>query len=235
MNRLFALAMSALVVTGAAFAQESKPATPAAGPVVQKPKVFEVGKPVDENLVFTDVDGNKTTVKDMKGKTIVLAWYCTTCPYVPPAVPKLTKMVADYKGKDVMLLAISSNEHDLADAQPAAGATDDKGNPVKPFASLRKHLTDKKVTLKLYVDVGNKIADLFNAQTTPHMFVIDAKGVLRYSGALDDDPRADKKDGERQDYVRQVVDALLAGKEPPMSSTKPYGCSIQRVPVKPAA
>jgi len=235
MKLLFAVAAGALVVTGSTFAQESKPATPAAVAAPQKPKVFEVGKPLDEALVFTDLDGNKTTVKDLKGKTVVLAWYCTTCPYVPPAVPKLTKFAADYKDKDVVLIAIDSNDQDLADAQPAAGAKDEKGNPVKPFASLRKHQEEKKVPLKLYVDVGNKTADLFSAQTTPHVFVIDAKGVLRYSGALDDDPKAEKKDGERQDYLRQVVDSLLQGKEPALTTTKPYGCAIKRVPVKAAA
>jgi len=234
MKRILALAMSALVVTSASFAQEPK-AAPAAAAVQQQPKVFEVGKPVDENIVFTDLDGKSVTGKELKGKTVVLAWYCTSCPYIPPAIPKLEKIAADYKDKNVVLIAISSNVHDTADAVPAADAKDEKGNPVKPFAKLRKNLAERKVTFKVCVDVGNKLADQFQAKTTPHMYVIDAKGVLRYSGALDDDPKAEKKDGERKDYVRSVVDALLQGKEPPVTTTAPYGCGVKRVAVKPAA
>ena len=60
---------------------------------------------------------------------------------------------------------------------------------------------------------------MLNARTTPHMFVIDKLGVLRYSGALDQNSRS----GEGKPYVRNAIDAVLAGTEVKVSSTRPYG------------
>lgn len=237
MRSLIAIAAGVLVVTSALPAQNPQPTAVPAAAAQETPKVFEVGKQVDEKLVFTDLDGKTTTLADLKGKTVVLAWYCTTCPYMPPAIPKINQIHRDYKDKNVVVIGISSNTHDHADAKPAEGAKDAEGKPVKPYAGLRKNMAERKVEFKLCVDVGNVLADLFVAKTTPHMYVIDGKGVMRYAGALDDDPKAEKKDGERQDYVRQAIDAVNSGKAPATASTKPYGCSVKRVakPTKPAA
>ena len=63
---------------------------------------------------------------------------------------------------------------------------------------------------------------MFRARTTPHCYVIDQKGVLRYEGALDNDPRG-RKGEDATMYVRDAIDAALAGKKYAKSSTKPYG------------
>ncbi|MCC7171975.1 MAG: redoxin domain-containing protein, partial [Planctomycetes bacterium] len=88
-----------------------------------------------------------------------------------------------------------------------------------------------KMSFPVYADHGNKVADLFGAQHTPHCFVIDQKGVLRYVGGLDDDPQGNKGDATKQ-YVRDAIDALLAGKEPAVKESKPYGCGVKRVKAK---
>jgi hypothetical protein len=71
------------------------------------------------------------------------------------------------------------------------------------------------------------VGKLYDARTTPHMFVIDAAGVLRYDGAIDDDPRGKKQAAERTAYVKQVLDAVLSGQAPPHANTRPYGCSVK--------
>jgi hypothetical protein len=78
------------------------------------------------------------------------------------------------------------------------------------------------VNFLVTVDPGNKITDLLGGQSTPHCFVIDREGVLRYAGALDDDPRGTKGAGAVS-YVREAIDALLAGKAVATPTTKPYG------------
>jgi hypothetical protein len=87
------------------------------------------------------------------------------------------------------------------------------------------------MSFTVYADHGNKVADLFNAQHTPHCFVVAQKGVLRYAGGLDDDPKGEKGEATKQ-YVRDAIDALLAGKGPATRESKPYGCGIKRVKVK---
>ncbi|MBE3072993.1 MAG: hypothetical protein IMZ67_08460 [Acidobacteria bacterium] len=74
----------------------------------------------------------------------------------------------------------------------------------------------------LTVDPGNTVTDLFDGKSTPHCFVIDKDGVLRYSGALDDDPKG-QKGAQAAAYVRDAIEALLAGKPVPVTTTKPYG------------
>jgi hypothetical protein len=74
-------------------------------------------------------------------------------------------------------------------------------------------------------DSSGELGRLFGARATPHMFIIDGEGVLRYSGAIDDDPRG--RSDTPKNYVDGGLTALLAGKSPEPSSTQAYGCSVK--------
>ena len=74
-------------------------------------------------------------------------------------------------------------------------------------------------------DHDGQTGHLYGARTTPHLFVIDREGLLRYSGALDDNPRGNEL--EPTNYILQVVGALHGGQTPPLSHTTPYGCSVK--------
>jgi hypothetical protein len=110
----------------------------------------------------------------------------------------------------VVQIAINANQKELA----TDGDT--------PYANLRDHVEKAGVNFMVAVDPGNKITDMFNAKSTPHCFVIDKEGVLRYAGALDDDPRGRKGD-EATPYVRNAIASLLDGKPVEVDTTKPYG------------
>ena len=116
-----------------------------------------------------------------------------------------------------MIIGIASNQGELGE-EPAKDATDWS----KHYVNLRKKAADVGYTHKIYVDHGNVLSDLFQARSTPHCFVIDAKGVLRYTGALDDDPGEEKGENATV-YVRDAADALLAGKEVKVTETRAYG------------
>ena len=70
------------------------------------------------------------------------------------------------------------------------------------------------------------MADAWGAQTTPHVFVVDEAGVLRYQGAVDDVTFRQRE--PKRFYVKEAVDALLAGRLPEIASTPAYGCTIVR-------
>ncbi len=74
-------------------------------------------------------------------------------------------------------------------------------------------------------DPDGTVGKSYAAKTTPHMYVIDEKGVLRYVGAIDDDARG--KAEKPSNHVKAAVDALLTGKPVPASTTEPYGCSVK--------
>jgi hypothetical protein len=75
------------------------------------------------------------------------------------------------------------------------------------------------------LDPEGRVGHQFDAKVTPHMFIIDGTGVLVYNGAVDDDPRGNKED--KKNYVKDALDALLAGKSVATSSTRPYGCGVK--------
>ncbi|HUR29267.1 MAG TPA: redoxin domain-containing protein [Planctomycetota bacterium] len=207
-------------------AQDKKPddKKPAPAPVA-KVEQYKIGSVVDEKLALRDLDGKEITFKELRGKVVFVHFWSKDCPYEEVADPKTVALAEKYKGKDVVCLAIDSNATEYG-AEPAKDA-----KPEECYKEIRKHLTEKKMSFPVYIDRGNKIADLFGAQHTPHCYVIDAKGTLRYMGGLDDDPKGEKGDATKQ-YVRDAVDALLANKEVPVKESAPYGCGIKRVKVK---
>ena len=74
------------------------------------------------------------------------------------------------------------------------------------------------------LDASGEVGHMFAAKTTPHMFVIDKDGVLRYDGAIDSSPRGG---GNVENYLADAVDAVMAGKTVATPKTKPYGCSVK--------
>jgi peroxiredoxin len=84
---------------------------------------------------------------------------------------------------------------------------------------------EKGFTYSVLQDPEGTVGKAYGAKTTPHMYVIDEKGVLRYVGAIDDDARG--KAEKPNNHVKAAVDALLTGKAVPASTTEPYGCSVK--------
>lgn len=172
-------------------------------------EALKLGKPVSEHLAVTDIAGTERTFGDLRGKIVVVAFWSDSCPYLRLAEPKLKKLHADYAVKGVEFIAMASNQAEIADK--AAG-----------YARIKAHLKKNEVKFDVYPDHGARIADLFGARTTPHCYVIDQRGILRYDGALDDDPRG-AKGAEAKNFVRAAIDDLTEGREVRVTSTKPYG------------
>jgi len=78
------------------------------------------------------------------------------------------------------------------------------------------------------LDPTSDIGHLYQAKTTPHMFVIDPKGKLIYQGASDDKPTTDQAylKGVRN-YVTEALTDAMQGKPIPVTATRPYGCSVK--------
>lgn len=203
---------------GVGAAQDGKPA-PASRPAAT---TIKVGDTLDGATKLRDLDGVEKTVADYKGKVLVLAFYSIKCPYMKPAEPKLKELHKAWAGQDVVFLAVNANKGELG-ADPYAGGA----KPKETYVELRAHLKANEVAFPMIADHGNKLADQLQAATTPHCFVFDKAGVLKYAGALDDDSKDDKGAAAAK-YLKDAVDAVLKGEKPKTESTKPYGCSIKR-------
>lgn len=166
-------------------------------------------------FTLKDTDGKEHKLSDYtkKGKIVVIEWFNSGCPFIKLHHEKQTTVAdlyKDFKDKNVAFLAINSTN---------------SGHP--DFGKDADAKTKWKIDFPILVDSDGKVGRTYGAKTTPHMFVIDKNGMLAYQGAMDNDPRMEKKDAEKVNYVRAALNDLTAGKKVATPETKPYGCSVK--------
>jgi peroxiredoxin len=161
------------------------------------------------NFTLPTADGGQASLSDYAGKVVVLEWVNPDCPFVKRhyAADTMETLAAKYADDDVVWLTINSTHY--MDAKANAGFAKDQG-----------------LDVPILIDADGTIGKIYGAKTTPHMFVIDANGVVVYQGAIDDDPRGSKGEGTTN-YVAAALDETLAGKKVSTAETQPYGCSVK--------
>jgi peroxiredoxin len=169
-----------------------------------------VGKPAPD-FRLKDEAGKEHRLSQYQGKTVVLEWQNPDCPFVQrhysaDTMQKVYAATGGKDGKEVVWLSVDST----STATPARSVSFKREEGL-PWPVLQ--------------DRDGKVGRTYGAKTTPHMYVIDAKGVLRYAGAIDDDPRGSKPSATN--YVQGALSSVKAGKNPDPSSTTPYGCSVK--------
>jgi peroxiredoxin len=175
----------------------------------------EVGQPAP-GFTGTDINGKTHSLSDYKGKIVVLEAYNLDCPYCANhfktgAMQELQKELSD-KGV-VWLLVNSVNPEHPSHRSPEKARAEWEQQNIQATAWID--------------DSSGEIGRAYGLRTTPHMIVIDQQGNLAYDGAIDDQPSAKGDPKAARNYVREAVDALLAGEPVPTAETKPYGCSVK--------
>lgn len=172
---------------------------------------LEIGAEAPNFDLPTVGSGQNVELSDLKGKTVVLHFQSMNCPWDKAYQPMLNKVAKDHAdGGEIVFLAINSNGNEPADKLEGY-AKDTMGYPV----------------LK---DEDNKVADLYHAQTTPHIYIIDVKGNLAYQGGIEKAPSDLKGVGQSEEqYLVPALEAIAAGKDIDHTDTKSKGCTIKRV------
>lgn len=147
------------------------------------------------------------SLPDIKEDVVVLAFSGNHCPVVTAYEDRMIDFVNSYKGKSVKFVCVSVNDND-ADRLPA----------------IKKYIKDKGVNYVYGYDESQKIGREYGATNTPQFFVLDKERVIRYMGALDNNQNESKAD---KPYLKNAVDALLAGKDIEVTETRPAGCGVQ--------
>lgn len=169
------------------------------------------------SFTLKGVDGKEYTLADFKGKHVVLEWVNYDCPFVRRhyGSGNMQKLQKKYTTEGVVWLSICSS---APGKQGYFDIPEVKERMKNSNASPTAYLTDPKG------DVGR----LYEAKTTPHMFVIDPNGVLVYAGAIDDKPSTNADDDEgATNYVSAALDASMRGEPVEVTTSKPYGCSVK--------
>ncbi|WP_223789426.1 redoxin domain-containing protein [Marinicella meishanensis] len=169
------------------------------------------------DFTLVDTHGNSHQLSDFKGKTVVLEWTNHECPYVKKHYESgnMQELQADATADDIVWLTI------LSSAPGKQGHT----SPEEANAIIDKH--QAKATARL-LDYDGTVGRLYDAKTTPEMFIIDAEGMIQYDGAIDDQPSFNPKSLEgANNYVTAALTAMATGSEVAVKSTPPYGCSVK--------
>ena len=188
-----------------------------------KEGAVQPGMAIDQSITLSDLDGKSHTLSDHAGKILVIDFWSTQCPVSRRYEEARTQLHDEYAKQGVVFLAVNPNANEV----------DEKN--ADPYHKIRAYLKDTPVPWTICVDQGNVVADRLGAKTTPNLFIVDKKGVVRYVGAYDDNKMGTLKGGVEKPYVRQAIDALLNDQEPPVASTEPFGCPIKRGGSKPKA
>ncbi len=174
-------------------------------------KVAKIGQPAP-NFKLKDSSGKTHSLKDYKGKLVVLQWInpisCPVCKRVN-STGVTSNMLKTIKGidRDFVHLTIDSTSG-------------------QEMAKSTAFLTKYDIKSPALDDTAGKVGRLYGAKTTPHMYVIDKKGILRYAGAIDDDEHA-RKGADATNYVVNAIQQIAAGETVTPDKTKAYGCSVK--------
>jgi peroxiredoxin len=176
----------------------------------------EIGKPAPD-FTLPDLDAHPTKLSDFLGKTVVLEWFNPGCPFVNAAHTKgqLKELAKKEVARGVVWLAVNS----AAPGKQGHGVEANRAGKAK-FA----------LTHPILLDESGTVGHAYGAAHTPHLFVVDPKGVLVYAGAIDNSPDGEAESptsGQLVNYVEQALDDLRNGKAVRTPRTEAYGCTVK--------
>lgn len=161
-----------------------------------------------ENFSLPDVDGKARSLDGLKGKNgTLVVWISTQCPVVKIYKDRINEIAAEYQAKGINFVGINSN------------STED-------LNVVKANITEYGYKFPVLIDKGNVLADKWGATVTPEVFYFNAKNVLLYHGAIDND-RSGKNITEG--YLRAAFTESLGGRAVTRTRANAFGCSIKRV------
>lgn len=203
-----------VVATAGLFAMN----TASAGSAISHDHTAKVGEKAP-TFELPDLDGETVDIASYieDGKIVVLEWWNPGCPFVVKHYDKMSTMsdLAEKYADDVVWVKINSTNPNHADF----------GKDQKAMASwgVEEHT--------VLLDKDGAVGRMYEAKTTPHMFIIDAEGVLRYNGAIDSNrgvsAYSESQKASITNYVDEALEQIIAGEAVTRSETRPYGCSVK--------
>ncbi len=176
---------------------------------------FETGERIPEfEVVATE---GKIKLSQFKGKIVVLEWLNHGCPFVRKHYDSgnMQKLQKKYTDQKVIWLSVISS---------ASG----KQGHVDQVGAIKDKKENKSFATDVILDSEGKIGRLFEAKTTPHIYIINKEGLLSYQGAIDDQADTEIESvTNAKNYVSMALEEMLKGKKVTTHTTKAYGCSVK--------
>ena len=155
-------------------------------------------------------DGSTVTMKPNDGKLKVVIFTCNQCPYAKAFEPRLIEIANRFNAKGITFYAIDSN--------------DDSQYSEETLANMKARATDRDYPFPYLKDGDSSIARAYGARVTPHVFVVDGAGMIRYRGYVDDSA---KPEDRKTTGLTDALNAMTNGREVANTETRAFGCSIK--------
>ena len=165
---------------------------------------MELNRPAPDFEV-SDINGQTRRLSDYRGRIVIVNFWSAECPHSERTDRSILACLAQW-GTDVVMLSVAANRSESARMVEAASKT-------------------RRIP-RVLIDAQHVVADLYEAVTTPHVFIVDRAGILRYRGAVDDVTFRHRQ--ATRFYLEEAVEALLEGRLPEVQETPAYGCTIVR-------
>lgn len=169
------------------------------------------------DFTATDSNGNVHKLSQYRGKYVVLEWTNRGCPYTQKHynTGNMQRLQKEWTAKGVIWLTVASS---APGKQGYVTAADEN-------AYLKQVNAAPTAVL---LDPTGQLGHLYDAKTTPHIFIINPQGTLIYNGAIDDRATTDVSDvNGAKNYVTAALDESMAGKPVSVATSRPYGCSVK--------
>ena len=169
-----------------------------------------IGAKAPQFSLVNAVDGKTGAFHPGDGKVSVVVFTCNQCPYAKAFEPRIIELAKQYQAKGIAFYAIDSN--------------DESQYSEESLSEMKSRAAEKGYPYPYLKDGNSAIARAYGARVTPHVYVIDGSGTLRYRGYVDDSAKPEER---RTTGLANALDELLAGKTVSNQTTRAFGCTIK--------
>lgn len=155
-------------------------------------------------------DGKTVSFKPGNGKVSVVVFTCNQCPYAKAFEPRLTAIANEYAAKGVQFYAVNPNDVEKA--------------PVETLQDMKERAMARNYPYPYLKDADSSVARAFGARVTPHVFVVDGAGKIRYRGYIDDSAKPAQR---TKTGLTDALDAVLSDASVAEADTRAFGCTIK--------
>jgi peroxiredoxin len=172
---------------------------------------YEIGDTATD-FTLKNVDGSMVSLSDFEdAKGYIVIFTCNHCPFSKMYEDRIIAIHEKYASEGYPVIAINPND-------PAA-------QPEDSFEKMQERAEEKGFKFPYLFDDGQKIYPQYGATRTPHVFLLNSQRVVKYIGAIDDNPREPESVGEK--FLELAISALEKGQDPDPATTKAIGCTIK--------
>jgi thiol-disulfide isomerase/thioredoxin len=122
-----------------------------------QPTEKEINLMKDYNFTLEDLQGNKVTLSELKGKKVFLNFWATWCPPCKAEMPDIEKLYQETKDSDLIILAVNVGE--------------DK-------KTVQDFIKENKYNFPILLDVKGEVSQLYQVSGIPTSYFINAEGYL---------------------------------------------------------